>query len=134
MTYREMTWSERVEKVVNRVITAFPPPDDFSNWSFCEELRLSALATCEQIPVFGIESETTARLLNQTAFYLYSKADYAHALPLYQQALACHLKLFGTDHAATATSLNNLALLFDACNASDELGLSSSTNNGIMLR
>ena len=38
--------------------------------------------------------------------------DYAKAEPLYRRALAIHEKALGPEHPATATSLNNLAVLY----------------------
>ena len=76
------SWFERAEKVVNRVHSVFPNPE-FENWELCEELKLSTIATCEQIQQFNIETENAALLLNQTAYFLQEKAQYSDALPLY---------------------------------------------------
>ena len=46
---------------------------------------------------------------------LYKMAGaYAEAEPLYRQALAIREKIFGTKHPDTATSLNNLATLYNS--------------------
>ena len=80
---KKIAWLNRAEKLINRVHNAFPSPE-FENWELCEELKLSAVAACEQIQQFSITSENAALLLNQTAYYLQEKAQYAEALPLYQ--------------------------------------------------
>jgi hypothetical protein len=51
-----MSWSERAEKVINRVNAAFPNPDHFENWTICEEL-LSATAAYQQINPFQIKTD-----------------------------------------------------------------------------
>jgi len=49
---------------------------------------------------------------NQQALALWRAGQYAPALPLYQQALAVRKKALGEAHPAYATSLNNLAILY----------------------
>ena len=46
-------------------------------------------------------------------------AAYAEALPLYQRALKIREKALGPEHPDTATSLNNLAALYQAMGAYD---------------
>jgi CHAT domain-containing protein/Tfp pilus assembly protein PilF len=54
-----------------------------------------------------------ANQINQRAIDLYRAGRYGEAEPLFQRALAIHEVQLGPDHPNTATSLNNLALLYD---------------------
>ena len=56
--------------------------------------------------------EEAADLLNITASYLYDVAQYPEAEPLYQRALAIRERVLGAEHPDTASSLNNLAILY----------------------
>ena len=56
----------------------------------------------------------SARLSNRAGYYLYQRARYAEAEPLYQQALGSWEKALGPEHPSVATSLNNLAELYRA--------------------
>ncbi|NJL06424.1 MAG: tetratricopeptide repeat protein, partial [Chloroflexaceae bacterium] len=53
-----------------------------------------------------------ARALNLHGLVLDRMGDYAAARPLYERALAIRERVLGSDHPATATSLNNLAVNF----------------------
>jgi tetratricopeptide (TPR) repeat protein len=54
----------------------------------------------------------TARLDMTLGNALYLLGDYAGAQPPYERALALHERLLGPEHPDTATSLNNLAMLY----------------------
>lgn len=113
MELPEHTQRELAEQVLNAVAAVFPAPE-FKNWDSCERLLNSGLACYRHITRYGIETETAALLLNELALYLDErKAEYARALPLYQQALAIRQKVLGAEHPDTANSLNNLALLYE---------------------
>jgi len=105
------TLRELAEPLVNAVNALFPSVE-FENWQQCERLLSSGLACADWITKYNLSSETTARLLNELGFYLDDKADYARALPLYEQALAIHQTVSGENHPETARSLNNLAGLY----------------------
>jgi CHAT domain-containing protein/Tfp pilus assembly protein PilF len=69
---------------------------------------------------FGMNHESTARLLNNLA-ELYRKTGQSEkALPLYQHALVIHEKNFGPEHPDTAISLINLALCYESIGESDK--------------
>ena len=61
-----------------------------------------------------MEFAEAGRLLNQTAHYLYERGQYAEAEPLYLQAMEIRRTALGERHPDYATSLNNLAGLYDA--------------------
>jgi tetratricopeptide (TPR) repeat protein len=105
----QRTWAERVVKAVN---LAFPDSNDVSLWEHCERLLPHALVCARLIEEDGFEFDEAARLLNQTARYLYRRAQYPQAEPLYQRALAIRVQQLGPEHPDTATSLNGLAGLY----------------------
>ena len=57
-------------------------------------------------------SGEAGQLLNQTAFYLYERGQYAEAEPLYKQAMEIRRTALGERHPDYAASLNNLAMLY----------------------
>ena len=61
----------------------------------------------------GPDHPDTATDLDNLAWLLEDKGDYAGAEPLYRSALAIRKKALGPDHPDTATSLNNLAGLLE---------------------
>jgi len=104
----QQQWMQHALGAVN---AAFPNIE-YANWPTCDRLLPHALVCAtwgEQLPdILPI----TARLLNQAGIYLYSRARYSEAEPLYQRALAIREQQLGADHPDTARSLNNLALLY----------------------
>jgi tetratricopeptide (TPR) repeat protein len=52
--------------------------------------------------------------LHKHAIELYNAGRYSDAEPLYKRALAIHEKALGPDHPDVATSLNNLAALYNS--------------------
>ena len=106
---REREFAERGVRAVN---TVFPKPE-VENWPWCEVLLPHALTCDEHIEGFGIVTKAAGRLLNESATYAYHRARYALAIWLYQRTSAIYEKLFGPEHPKLATSLNNLALLYE---------------------
>ncbi len=53
-----------------------------------------------------------AQLLNEAGLYSKERGKYPEALPLLEHALTIREKTLGLDHSDTASSLNNLALLY----------------------
>ena len=103
-------WAERAVRAVNR---AFPPVD-YDNWPLCGRLLPHALAVAPWIERDRMEFAEAGGLLNQTAFYLYERGQYAEAEPLYQRAMEIRRTALGEGHPDYAASLNNLALLYYA--------------------
>jgi tetratricopeptide (TPR) repeat protein len=102
-------WAVRVLEALDGI---FPSPE-FRNWPQCEALLPHARVAAGHVSEFGLESQSAARLLNKTAYYLNERAEYPEAERLYLRALAIREKALGPDHPDTANSLNNLALLYD---------------------
>jgi len=101
-------WAERAVRAVDQ---AFPPVE-FANWAQCERLVPQALACASLIQAHVFEFEEAALLLNDGGYYLYERGHYYEAEPLYQRALALREKVLGAEDPDVATSLNNLALLY----------------------
>ena len=63
-------------------------------------------------------------MLNQAAYYLDDRGRYPEAVPLLQRALAIYEQELGPTHPNTASSLNNLAGLYESqCQYSEALPL-----------
>ena len=99
--------AERAVKALNRTF----PDVDYANWSRCERLVSHALAARGWIEGENLRVPAAAQLLNQAGYYLYVRARYAEAEPLYRRALAIWKVAPGHDHPDTAQGLNNLAVL-----------------------
>ena len=107
---KQRQWAERAVRTVTRVF----PDVEFSNWHLCERLLRHGQACAGLIEKWGFEFEEAGLLLNQTGFYLYERARYAQAEPLYKRSLAIREKALGPEHPYVASSLNNLAALYYA--------------------
>jgi len=70
-----------------------------------------ALAIYEK--VLGPDHADVATSLNNGAWLLHAKCDYAGAEPLYRRALAIKEKALGPDHPETKTIRTNLQALID---------------------
>src|SRR5450755_3445886 len=102
-------WAQQAVRAVN---AAFPKVEH-QNWPQCNQLLPHALLCAELIAQEQMNAPEAARLLNQTGDYLNARARYTEAEPLYVRALAICGQQVGPQHPTTATSLNNLALLYD---------------------
>ncbi|MEK7831763.1 MAG: CHAT domain-containing protein, partial [Acidobacteriota bacterium] len=111
-TEAERMWAERAVRTVG---AAFPDVE-FSNWNACSRLNPHAKKLAGTIEREGFVFEQASRLLNQTGAYLYERAQYAEAEPLYRRALEIDERSFGSDHPRVGVQINNLALLLKATN------------------
>jgi len=102
-------WAERAVRAVN---AAFPEVEH-RTWPQCDQLLPHALLCTELIAQEQMNTLEAARLLNQAGYYLYERARYTEAEPLYQRALKICEQQVGPQHPNTAQSLNNLASLYD---------------------
>jgi len=103
-------WAERTVRAVNRTF----PSVEVETWQRCRQLLPQALVCMTLIDQWHMRFPEAARLLNQAGHYLYEHAQYTEAEPLHQRALAIWEKQLGAEHPGTATSLNNLAALYDS--------------------
>ena len=101
-------WAECAVRVVSR---AFPRVE-FSNWLECERLLPHAQVCAARVEEFGFDFVEAALLFNKAGVYLYERARFTEAEPLYRRTLAIQEKTQGPQHPDVAASLNNLALLY----------------------
>ena len=90
-------------------------PQDVRSWSVLEPLESHAKAVASFAAGAGVAG-VTARLLNQVATLLLTKAAYYEAEPMYRLALGIEENIYGQDHPNVAMCLNNLAALLQATN------------------
>ncbi|HWS98796.1 MAG TPA: tetratricopeptide repeat protein [Pyrinomonadaceae bacterium] len=102
-------WTERALLMLDKI---FPSPGDFSNWNVCDLLLPHALDFIAHGQACNFRTKKMARLVNEVAFHLESRARYDEAEPLYLQALEISKEVLGERHSYTAGSLNNLAGLY----------------------
>jgi len=107
---------ERARRALVEALAAVYPQNVFSDltdWPQARRLDALALALVGGDAELPEDSEVPASdLMDKLALYRYvAIADYAQARQLFERALAIREKVLGTDHPATAQSLNNLALL-----------------------
>ncbi|MGA9996310.1 MAG: tetratricopeptide repeat protein [Pyrinomonadaceae bacterium] len=104
-------WTQRAVRLMYEI---FPSPDDIANWDICDLLLPHALDSLAHGRTCNLRTKEMARLANEVAYHLKSRARYVEAEPLYQQALEIRKEVLGDKHPQTATILNNLALLYKA--------------------
>jgi tetratricopeptide (TPR) repeat protein len=100
-------WAERAVRAVN---SAFPAVE-FPDMARCERMISQALVCTLLIDAYGFESKEAARLLNQAGYYLYARARFSEAEPLYKSAAKIWEKVSDPE---VATAANNLALVYFA--------------------
>jgi tetratricopeptide (TPR) repeat protein len=101
-------WAERAVRALG---LSFPDVE-FDNWPLCDRLLPHARAVIPWIEKERIQLTEAAQLLNQTSQYLYNRAQYAEAEPLYQKASELWRAVLGKHDPDFARSLNNLAVLY----------------------
>jgi tetratricopeptide (TPR) repeat protein len=101
----------RTEQTVLAVNAAFPNVMKFEDWPSCDRFLPHALACSRFINIYSMGSPADGLLLGRAGYYLYQRAEYAQAEPLYWSAMTIYEKVLGPEHQETATSLNNLASL-----------------------
>jgi tetratricopeptide (TPR) repeat protein len=102
---------------VRLVLAAFPErPDEVAAWPAAARLLPHALAVTTHASTLDVGFSETATLLNQAAGYVYSRADYADAKVMEEQALKILEARPFLDHPAAVGVLDNLG------NALSQLG------------
>jgi tetratricopeptide (TPR) repeat protein len=102
-------WMQRAVQAVNE---AFPEAG-FADRTARERCLPHALVCAHWIEQEKLVFSAAAHLLSQAGLYLTERARYAEAEPLLTRALAIYEQLLGVEHPSTATSLHNLALLYE---------------------
>ena len=101
-------WAKRT---VLAVSTACPTVE-FAMWVQWERYLPQAQACADLVEQGDLKLAKAALLLNKAGYYLYRRARYTEAEPLHVRALQIREQQLGPDHPDTASSLNNLALLY----------------------
>ena len=103
-----------VEKTIDAIHQAVPDVEKFENWSWIARLLPHAMQVIDSAEKYHFESKSLAYLLVCVGYYLNQQGRYREAEPYYQQSLEMRRKLLGNEHPDVATSLNNLAGLYDS--------------------
>ena len=112
----QLQWATRTVRAVNRAF----PEYELSKLPRCERLLPHAQICAELIKQWGIESREAAQLLGLAGGYLYDRARFNEAEPLYRQTLSIEEQLLGPEHPEVASTINNLAvLLYDQARYSE---------------
>ena len=106
------TQASWIKRATAAIATAYPG-NDFKHWPLCAQLLPHWLQVHEHACSVDIESETLGAILNQAGLYLHDQGRYRDAESLLQEVLAMRKRLLGDAHPEVATSLNNLAALYD---------------------
>jgi tetratricopeptide (TPR) repeat protein len=99
------------ERCVRAINAAFPWVE-FPNWPLCDRLVPHALACARWVEEYDLVTAESGRMLNQTAYYLKERAQYAAAEPLFRRALAVREATLGAGHLDTAQTCNDLGTLY----------------------
>ncbi len=105
---QQRQWAKRAVHSVNQLF----PYVEFANWPQCDRYLLHAQSCAALIDTWNFTFLEAARLLNQAGTYLQARGRYGEVEPFYQRALAIREQQLGQDHPHTASSLNNLAMLY----------------------
>jgi class 3 adenylate cyclase/tetratricopeptide (TPR) repeat protein len=111
---REGGARDQMRRALAAALTAVFPDDGYRNpasWPRCMPLTPHLLASCKTETNDAVASVESAGLLNRAGDYLYGRAAYSGARPLYERALAIREQALGPEHPDTAESLGNLAVL-----------------------
>jgi tetratricopeptide (TPR) repeat protein len=88
------------------------PEIDHPNWEACERLVPHIQVCAAHLEQQRTTQAEAAALFEQAGRYLLGRARYEQAALLLQRALAIHEQEFGANHPDTASSLTNLARLY----------------------
>jgi tetratricopeptide (TPR) repeat protein len=102
-------WAVRAMRAVAR---AFPDPRDVNNWPRCQRYIVQAQHCADLIVQWDMKFGEAALLLNEAGYYLDERALYGEAERLYRASLTLRERIYGPDNLYVASSLNNLAALY----------------------
>ena len=109
-------WATRAVATMSSV---FPNPE-FSNWPLCSRLGPHAELAIRHVTDYGFKSARAARVCACLGYYLNSQGQYRLAEPLYKQDMEITRAALGEDHPEFASSLDNLAGLYDSMGRYEE--------------
>jgi tetratricopeptide (TPR) repeat protein len=100
-------------KRVTAALTASWQGGDYAYWPYLDMLLPHQKACTENIKKYGIVTAETATLFAQVGYHLHSQAQYRETEPFYIEALEIRRQALPQRHSEIATSLNNLAGLYN---------------------
>jgi tetratricopeptide (TPR) repeat protein len=109
-----------VEQLLHAYSEIAPDPEMPAEWERWREMLPHLFATLERAIALKVKPRLQAYLLNQAGLFLRYQGRYGEAVLLYWQAWAIRKARLGEQHPDTATSLNNLAGLYQAQGRYDE--------------
>jgi tetratricopeptide (TPR) repeat protein len=104
----QVLWITRVIRAVN----ARFPSAEFGTWNQCARYVLQALICDEWMEQHHLNMPEGASLLHRVGQYLYGRAQYELAEPLYLRALRIKELALGPEHPNTGAALHALASLY----------------------
>jgi len=102
-------WLRRVMAALNATF----PGVTLQSWGQCERLLPHVLAVAAAIPE-SAQDQDLAEVLQKAALYLFERGRYEQAESLDQRALRIGQQIWGTEHPQVASTLCDLAYLYDA--------------------
>ena len=99
------------ERLVRAIDGMFLSPE-YRTWPLYERFLTHAMLCTRYAESYRFVFAEAARLINNVGCYLYQRAQYAEAEPLYEQALEIREATVGSQDPDTAISLNNLGALY----------------------
>ncbi len=106
----QQQWAERAIKAVE---AAFPAVEQ-GHLVACDPYLPHIQACVTLVDTYQLAFPEAASLLHQLGMYLYYRARYPEAEPLYQRALRIKEANLGPEHPSTGTTLHELARLYQA--------------------
>jgi len=107
----QQAWMQRAIAGLNAV---FPDVTQFKKWAICGQLVPHVQAIASRPEATALETTDWALLLSRAGYYLNRQGRYSEVEPLYRRSLSIYEQQLGADHPYVATSLNNLASLYQA--------------------
>ena len=103
-----------LQRGVAGVGAVFPDVTQLENWAACGQLTPHVQTIALRAQPTDLETLEWAWLASVTGYYLNEQGRYAEAEPFFLRSLSIRQQQFGDDHPDVATSLNNLAALYES--------------------
>ena len=99
-------WTEVAVELVNAAFTY--DSNDVRTWDQCARLLPHVQAVAGHAEELKVGLEAAGHLLNQSGICLQGRADYIAAKAAFERALVIAEAVYGLDHPAVASGINNL--------------------------
>ncbi len=107
-TKTQQRWATRAVQLVSKAY----PEVDYTNMQLCLEYLPHAQYCAQLIEQWKMSSSEATELLTEAGYYLRIAGQYNQAGPLFEHALHIREETLDAEHPDVATSLNNLASLY----------------------